>query len=296
MCCHPALAPSAQAALSLRLVLGVETVDIARLFLVSDATMAARLTRAKRKIAASAIPFALPDASQWAERVEGIVRAVYLAFTAAYAPTRGDDLVRVEFASEAIRLAEMLDRAVPREPAVVALLALMLLQHSRRDARVADGRLVELAAQDRTAWHHDEIARGLGLLATLPPSTGHAEELRLQAQIAAKHASASVAEQTDWPAIADLYARLEQLTGSPIVRLNRAVAVAEADGPAAGLALLDGLDDRLAASHRLPAVRAELLRRCGRLDEAASSYRTAIARCGNVVEADHLERRLASLP
>lgn len=296
LCCHPALAPASQAALSLRLVLGIETREIARLFLVPDTTMAARITRAKRKIATSAIPFGLPEATQWPARVEGIVRTVYLAFTAAYTPARGEELLRTELAGETIRLGVVLDAVVPRDPAVISLLALMLLQHSRRDARVAEGRLVELAAQDRSAWHHDEITRALGLLADVPESSGYAEELRLQALIASRHAVATTAAATDWPAIADLYARLERITGSPVVRLNRSVAVAEADGPDAGLALLAGLEDALPTGHRLASVRAELQRRTGNLAAAADSYRTAISRCENAVELEHLTRQLAALP
>lgn len=296
--CHPALASEAQVALALRLVLGLETAEIARLFLVSEPTMAARITRAKKKISVAGLPFALPEPQSLESRVETAARAIYLGFTAGYAPGQGDAVVRTDLAGEAIRLGRVLARLLGRQrpPMVDALLALMLLQHSRRDARVGpDGELVLLADQDRTRWHADEIAEGLAQLARVHQAAGYTEELRLQAAIAGLHAIAVHAELTDWPRIARLYARLEQLTGSPVVRLNRAVAVAEADGPRSGLALLAGLDEALPRSHRLPAVRAELAARSGDPQLAREQYRLAIERCGHNGERLHFRARLAAL-
>lgn len=296
--CHPALAVEAQVALALRLVLGLETTEIARLFLVPEPTMAARITRAKKKIAVAGLPFAMPEPQSLESRVETAARAIYLGFTAGYAPGQGDAVVRTDLAGEAIRLGRVLARLLGRQrpPMVDALLALMLLQHSRRDARVGpDGGLVLLADQDRTRWHIDEIEEGLARLAQVRQAAGYTEELRLQAAIAGLHAVAVNAELTDWPRIARLYTRLEQLTGSPVVRLNRAVAVAEADGPRAGLALLAGLDEALPRSHRLPAVRAELAARSGNSQLAREQFLVAIARCGHDGERIHLRTRLAAL-
>lgn len=296
--CHPALSPEARTALALRLVLGVETAEIARLFLVPEATMAARITRAKKKIAVAGLPFTLPDADALGPRVETAVRAVYLGFTAGYAPGTGADVVRTDLAGEAIRLARVLARLLGRHrpPLVDALLALLLLQHSRRDARVGpDGTPVLLADQDRTRWRTDEIEEGLAHLARVPRSDGYTEELRLQAAIAGLHAVAGHADMTDWTRIARLYAHLERLTGSPVVRLNRAVAVAEADGPRAGLALLAGLDGALPRSHRLPAVRGELHARGGDLALARADLALAIQRCRHDGERAHLSARLAAL-
>jgi RNA polymerase sigma-70 factor (ECF subfamily) len=295
MTCHPALAPEAQAALALRLVLGVATPEIARLFLVSEPTIAARITRAKKKIVASAIPFSVPSADALDDRIDSAVRAAYLGFTAGYAPGVGASLCRADLAAEAIRLGRLLDELLPGRHVIRAALALMVLQFARRDARSVGGRLVLLADQDRNRWHHDEIAVGLDLLMTLEPTEAYAEELRLQALIAALHDAAETAEGTDWRLIADAYARLDELTDSPVVRLNRAVAVAEADGAPAGLALLDGLDEQLPSSHRLPAVRAELLRRSGDVAGARLAYASAISLCGNDVERTHLIDRSASL-
>ena len=292
---HPTLEPEAAAALTLRLVMGVSTADLARLFLVSEPTMAARLTRARKKLATAGVAFAVPEREALAERVEVVATVAYLAFTAGYAPGSGPDVVRVDLAGEAIRLVRVVRELAPYA-ALDALLALMLLQHSRRDARAAaDGSLVLLPDQDRTRWRHDEIAEALALLRDVgsQTETTRGREWRLQASIAACHATAATAAQTDWGRIADLYAALETLTGSPVVRLNRAVAVAEAQGPEAGLALLAGLVEHLPTSHRVPAVEAELLMRCGRWEEAEAAYRRAIALCGNEVERDYLTRRLA---
>ncbi|MEM9565623.1 MAG: DUF6596 domain-containing protein [Actinomycetota bacterium] len=295
LCCHPALPAASRSALALRLVIGTPTEQIARLFLVPRATMAARLTRAKKKIAGAGIPLGAPLGDELRVRLEGVCRTIYLAFTAGYTPSEGADLLRSDLAGDAIRLAAILHQLVPDSPEVRAMLALLTLQHARRDARQADGRLVTLADQDRSAWHADEIAVGLRLLDGLEPGVAYAEELRLQARIAAHHARATDAATTDWPAIAAEYASLERLTGSAVVRLNRAVAVAETDGPVAGLALLDGLDDVLPHSHRLAAVRGELAARAGDVDLARRSYRQAVERCSNEVERRYLATRLGAI-
>lgn len=295
---HPALAPEAGAALTLRLVLGVPTADIAKLFLVSEPTMAARLTRARKKVVAAGIPLRLPDESVLTQRLDVAAQVAYLAFTAGYAPGSGPDVLRVELAGEAIRLVRLVLAAGPaaaRSPSLQALLALMLLQHSRRGARVSPGgEPVLLPDQDRSRWHDDEIAEGLRVLREVtrvpaydsPVAAGYV----LQALIAAEHARATSSADTDWVAISDLYRQLEQLTGSPVVRLNRAVAVAEAGDVRTALSLLDGLDEDLPHNHRLPAVRADLLHRLG--DPAARlHYARAIELCDNEPEREWLRRR-----
>jgi RNA polymerase sigma-70 factor (ECF subfamily) len=296
LCCHPALPSESRSALALRLVVGTPTEQIARLFLVSPSTMAARLTRAKKKIVLAGIPIGAPLADELRSRLDEVCRTIYLAFTAGYTPGTGPDLLRADLAGEAVRLAAVLHDLVPDAPQVRATLALLLLHHSRRDARQRHDRLVTLADQDRSMWRHDEIRAGLGLAAGLQPDEGYAEELRLQALIAAEHARAPTAAATDWTAIADHYATLEARTGSAVVRLNRAVAVAEVQGARAGLALLDGLDDVLRDNHRLAAVRAELAQRAGDTDLARASYRTAIGLCSNDVERAHLRARLDAIP
>lgn len=312
LCAHPALAPEAAAALTLRLVMGVSTADLARLFLVAEPTMAARLTRARKKLAVAGVAFALPTPERLAERIDVVATVAYLAFTAGYAPGSGPDVVRAELAGEAIRLTRLLRQllqgyavqppsaATQSAPLLDALLALMLLQHSRREARVDDaGRLVLLPDQDRGRWKRGEIADALGLLAGLPADPvvlgRRAAEVRLQALIAAEHAVAMRAGDTDWRRIANRYAALDRLTASPVVRLNRAVAVAEADGPEAGLALLDGLDEVMPTSHRVSTVRAELLVRAGRAEEAAAAYERAIGLCTNEAEHAHLRGRREAL-
>jgi len=292
LCAHPSLPPVSAAALTLRLVLGVPTEDVARLFLVSTPTMAARLTRARKKLAGER--FVVPSGAELESRVGVVADVAYLAFTTGYAPGSGDDVLRAGVAAEAIRLVRvlrsLLPASFPGRPELDALLALMLIQHSRRDARVRDGRLVLLPDQDRDAWHGEEAVEAFDLLTPLvdaPPAP-----YLLQALIAAEHAVARTPADTDWPRIAARYRELEELTGSPVVRLNRAVAVAEADGPLAGLALLDGL---ALEGHRLPATRAELLARAGRLDEARTSYDEAIGRCTNLAEKAHLIERRARL-
>ena len=296
LCCHPALPAESRSALALRLVIGTPTEQIARLFRVPTPTMAARLTRAKKKIVLAGIPIGAPLADELRSRLDEVCRTIYLAFTAGYTPGAGPDLLRADLAGEAVRLAAVLHDLVPDAAQVRAMLALVVLQHSRRDARQSDGHLVTLADQDRSTWHHDEIRAGLRLVAELGPGKGYAEELRLQALIAAEHARAPDAVATDWAAIAGHYADLEARTGSGVVRLNRAVAVAEAEGPRAGLVLLAGLDDVLPGNHRVAAVRADLARRAGDTDLARASYRAAIAQCPNAPEQVHLHARLAALP
>ena len=300
LCAHPSLAPEHAAGLTLRLVLGVSTEDIARLCLVSTPTMAARLTRARKRLAGAA--FDVPSGPALVERVGAVAAIARLAFTAGYAPGSGADVLRPDVAGEAIRLVRVLRVTLAASGATVpddlareldALLALMLLQHARRDARVRyDGdrpRLVLLPDQDRTRWRPDEIGEALDLLR--PHVLAPGSPYLLEALIAAEHAVAPSPAATDWVRIAARYAELEELTGSPVVRLNRAVAVAEADGALAGLALLDGLD---LPGHRLPAVRGELLRRAGREPESRAAFARALELCGNDAERAHLEERLGS--
>lgn len=289
-CCHPSLAPHARVALTLRFVSGLTVPEIARLTLVPEATTAARVTRAKQKIAVAGIPVRVPPLPQLAERVGVVLTVVYLTFTEGYAPTAGPAALRAALSAEAIRLGRLLAVLLPLDPRIRALLALMVLQHARRDARTdAAGRLVLLPEQDRTRWHAPELDEGLALLDDL--RTAPAEPYLLQARIAAVHARAVRATATDWAAIAGLYAQLEAMTASPVVRLNRAVAVAEADGAAAGLALLEGLDDALPRSHRLSAVRGELLLRAGRADLARRAFDQALELVGTDPERTHLQGR-----
>jgi RNA polymerase sigma-70 factor, ECF subfamily len=295
LCCHPALPRESRSALALRLVIGTPTDQIARLFLVPTTTMAARLTRAKQKIVGAGIPLGDPLYDELDARLDEVCRTIYLAFTAGYTPAAGSELVRVDLAGEAVRLAAVLHQLVPDAAQVRAMFALVLLQHSRRSARKRDGRLVTLADQDRSTWHHDEIQVALSLIAGLTAGEGYTEELRLQTLIAAEHATAPTADATDWAAIAGHYAALEILTGSAIVRLNRAVAVAEAEGAPAGLTLLADIEELLADDHRLAAVRGELSSRVGDIATARASFRSAIDLSTNEVEREHLRTRLVGL-
>jgi RNA polymerase sigma factor (sigma-70 family) len=259
MCCHSALDPPAAIGLTLRAVGGVTTREIARAFLVGEATMAQRISRAKQRIKASGEPFRLPTPDEHEARLRSVLRVLYLIFNEGYTSSEGDDLQRPELSSEAIRLARMLHRLLPDDGEVGGLLALMLLIDARRAARTdAAGALVPLNDQDRTLWDQAAIAEGVALL---EGSMGKRPvgEFRIQAAIAAVHDRARCAEDTDWPQILALYGLLERLTGNPVVTLNRAVAAAMADGPAAGLALLEEVEDRLAGHYRLDAVRAHLL-------------------------------------
>ena len=290
LCAHPTLPPESAAALTLRLVLGVSTVDIARLFLVSTPTMAARLTRARKRLAGQR--FEVPAGRDLEDRIGLAADIAYLAFTAAYAPSSGADVHRPALAADAVRLARVIREVAPPNAELDSLLALMLLQHSRRDARVGeDGNVVLLADQDRARWHRTDIAEAIGLLT--PYTDAPAAPYLLQALIAAEHAVAPTPADTAWTRICRHYAELEQLTGSPVVRLNRAVAVAEADGPLAGLKLLDDVD---LPGHRLPGVRAELLLRAGRYDEARDAFDLALSRCDNEAELRHLRSRRTAVP
>nr|WP_227467563.1 DUF6596 domain-containing protein [Nocardioides lijunqiniae] len=289
LCAHPDLPPESAAALTLRLVMGVPTADIARLFLVSTPTMAARLTRARKRLTGAS--FALPAGDALQARLSSVADVAYLAFTAGYAPGTGPDVLRADVAAEALRLVRVVRELAPGDD-LDALLALMLLQHSRRHARVVDGALVLLPDQDRARWRHDEAGEGLRLLT--PLAGAPATPLLLQALIAGEHAIARRAEDTAWPRIVRHYDELLALTDTPVVRLNRAVAVAEADGPLAGLSALDGLDSGALPGHRLPAVRAELLARAGRSAEALAAYDEALAACANDAEAAFLRRRRAT--
>ena len=296
MCSHPALAPEAASALSLRLVLGVPTADIARLFLLNETTMAARITRAKKRIVGAGIPFGAPDASALPDRLDTVAHTAYLAFTAGYSPGSGPDLLRADLAGEAVRLGRTVLGLRPDEPVLVALLALMLFQHSRRDARGVDGRLVLLADQGRRQWHHEEIDEARRLLdhpSLREPISAQAAAYALQARIAAEHALAVTPEETRWHRIVGLYDLLLELTPTPAARLARAVAVGEDQGPLAGLAALEGVE--IPGSHRPAAVRADLLSRAGDVDAARAAYDQAIAACRNDVERNFLLGRRAEL-
>jgi predicted RNA polymerase sigma factor len=292
LCAHPSLAPEAAAALTLRLVLGVPTEDLARLFLVRTSTMAARLTRARKRLAEAS--FGVPVGAELTARLQVVSDVAYLAFTAGYAPGSGSDVLRADVAGEAIRLVRVLRDVLPEpDPEVDALLALMLLQHSRRDARVDGGRLVLLPDQDRSRWRGEEITEAVALLTPLVHAVP--APYLLQALVASEHAIAPTAEDTDWSRIVARYDELLGLADSPVVRLNRAVAVGEADGPLAGLAAIDGLTAEELPGHRLPAARAELLARAGLVAEARAAYDESIERCGNEAERAHLEERRSEL-
>ena len=294
-CCHPALALEARVALTLRTLAGLTTAEIARAFLVSEPTMAKRLVRAKDKIRNAGIPYRVPPAHLLPERTGGVLAVLYLLFNEGYAATAGADLVRQGLCAEAIRLARTLTGLMPDEPEALGMLALMLLQDARRAARVDDaGDVVPLEEQDRSLWDRDEIDEGLRLL---DDALRHdrAGAYQLQAAIAACHASAARAQDTDWRRIAELYGRLAQIAPSPVIELNRAVAVAMADGPAAGLALVEALEasGELAGYHLLPAARADFLRRLDRRSEAAAAYREAFDLASTEAERRYLRRRLA---
>lgn len=293
-CCHPALSSEAQVALALRTLCGLTTEEVARAFLVSPATMAQRLVRAQRKIRDARIPYVIPEADALEERTEGVLHTLYLVFSEGYAATEGPELLRVDLCAEALRLGRWVRSLLPRHAEAASLLALMLLHHARRRARVAaDGGLVLLDRQDRALWAHEELAEGLAHLdAAL--ALGARGAFTVQAAIAALHARAACPEDTDWAQIAALYGRLYALAPSPVVELNRAAAVAMARGPEHGLALVDDLESagRLTDYPLLPAARADLLRRMGRREEAAAAYRRALALVRTGPERRFLEERL----
>jgi RNA polymerase sigma-70 factor (ECF subfamily) len=290
-CCHPALAVESRIALTLRTVGGLSTREIARAFLAPEATIAQRLVRAKRKIRDAGIPYRVPPKDLLEERIGGVLTVLYLVFNEGYSSTTGT-LVRVDLCDEAIWLTRVVDRLLPGEPEVGGLLALMLLQHSRRDARTDPrGEIVLLEDQDRARWDHDMIDEGVDVLdrAIRARRPG---PYQLQAAIAALHAQAPRPEDTDWPQIASLYAGLARSDPSPVIELNRAVAVAMADGPAAGLSVLEPLAHDLDRYHLFHAAHADLLRRLDRSDEARDAYERALALVTNPAERRFLERRI----
>ncbi|MEU6721091.1 DUF6596 domain-containing protein [Nonomuraea sp. NPDC046802] len=294
-CCHPALAREAQVALTLRLVCGVGTGDIAKAFLVSEPTMAARVTRAKKKISAAAIPYRVPDAGELPERLDTVLTVIHLLYTTGHTASTGADLVRADLVERALALTRMLVALMPDEAEVRGLLALLLLTDARRATRTdAQGRLLLLEDQDRSAWDRAAIDEGRHLVHSAF-RTGPAGRYALQAGIACLHATAADYAATDWPQILWLYDELLKIWPSPVVALNRAVATSMVHGPQAALDEIDALarDDRLAAYHYLPAIRADLLRRLGRRREAAAAYRAALDLAGNEAEREFLTTRLA---
>jgi RNA polymerase sigma-70 factor (ECF subfamily) len=286
-CCHPALAPEAQIALTLRLLGGLQTPEIARAFLVQEATMAARITRAKKKIAGAKIPYRVPGDAELPDRLKPVLAVVYLIFNEGYIASAGDDLIREDLCAEAVRLARLLAELMPDEAEVLGLLALLLLTESRRAARTAaDGGLVLLPDQDRTRWNHDLIAEGQALVRACL-RRNRPGPYQIQAAINAVHSDGPTAADTDWGQILALYDQLLAVSPSPVVALNRAVALAEVKGPAAALSALEGLD--LAGYHLVHATRADLLTRLGRHAEAATAYDAAIAHATNAAERAFLE-------
>jgi RNA polymerase sigma factor (sigma-70 family) len=295
MCCHPALTAASAIALTLRAVGGLSTAEIANAFLVPEATMAQRIARAKQRIKASDVPFGIPSREEWAARLRNVLHVLYLIFNEGYVGSSSRNLQRPELSDEAIRLVRIVRRMLPDDSEVSALLALMLLIDARRPARTtAAGELIPLAEQDRTQWDQARIAEGLSVL-NRALTRGPVGEYKLQAAIAAVHDQARHPDDTDWPQILALYGLLERLTGNPVVTLNRAVATAMVDGPTAGLAVLDEVDERVRGHYRLDAVRAHLLEMAGDTQAAVVHYRAAASRTTSLAEQHYLAGKIARL-
>jgi RNA polymerase sigma factor (sigma-70 family) len=294
LCCHPSLSPASAIALTLRAVGGLTTAEIATAFLVPEATMAQRISRAKQSVKASGASFSLPPPGEQAELLRSVRHVLYLIFNEGYTASSGRALARVDLSDEAIRLARLLHGAIPADAETAGLLALMLLTDARRAARSSDGRSVPLAEQDRTRWDRERIAEGSALLAEAIARRA-VGEYQLQAAIAALHDHAPTAAATDWPQILALYSLLEQMTGNPVVTLNRAVATAMVHGPAEGLSVLQAAESALKGHHHVDAVRAYLLELSGDLPAAAAHYTAAAARATSIPERDHLTKKAAEL-
>ncbi len=297
MCCHPALSSPSAIALTLRAVGGLTTAEIAKAFLVPEATMAQRISRAKQSIKASGVPFEVPSAAERAARLGAVLHVLYLIFNEGYATSSGPEALRTDLSSEGIRLTRTLHDLLPEDGEVTGLLALMLLTDARRPARTApDGELIPLQDQDRSLWDAGLIAEGVGLVTTAL-SRGSVGVYQLQAAIAAVHDEAAHADATDWPQILALYGMLERMTDNPMVSLSRAIAAAMVHGPAKGLELLRALDSdpRMKESHRLEAARAHLLEKAGDIGDAIACYRAAAARTASIPERNYLLKQAARL-